>query len=350
MEQIQKTMKAVVIENSGQAVVRELSTPVPRTGQVLIRIEECLLCTWEQRIFSGASSMALPFIPGHEAAGVIASVPEGTVCSFRPGDRVAFKTLDHCGHCRYCFRGYENLCTGAAEKRDYDGIPGSGGLAQYIALDVGRVFPVHGDIPLQEAAFTEPLACCIHSVRRTRIGFGSRVAVIGAGIMGQLHAQLARLSGAQVIVVEPDESRRAMATSLGAHGTIDPRTEQEAEEIRRLTAGEGLDAVFVTTANPDIASRYIGLVQNMGEVVFYGSFSPNREIPIDPNHIHYSEKVITGSASPSVNDMYTATSMLAQKTIPVSQFISAEYPMEQAQDAFEAALRADTYRVVIHLG
>lgn len=349
MEQIPDIMKAVVVEEPNRAAVREVSTPQPRTGQILIRIEECLLCTWEQRIFSGASSVGLPFIPGHEAAGVVASIPEGTVCNFKVGDRVSFKTLDHCGHCKFCFRGYENQCTGQAEKRDYDGIGGSGGLAQYIALDVGRVFPIRGDITLAEAAFTEPLACCVHSIRRTRTGFGSRVAVVGAGIMGQLHAQLARLSGAQVIVVEPDPQRRQMALDLGAHGGVDPLTGDEEQQILALTHGEGLDAVFVTTANPDIAARYVDLVDTMGEVVFYGSFHPNREIPMDPNHIHYSEKVITGSASPSVNDMYTAASMLAQKTVSVEAFLSEEYGIGQAQEAFEAALRPDTYRVVVHM-
>ena len=349
MQTIPKEMKAVVVEEANRSSVRTIGTPVPRTGQVLIRIEECLLCTWEQRIFSGASSISLPFIPGHEAAGVIAAIPEDTVCNFSVGDRVSFKTLDHCGHCKYCFRGFENMCTGNAEKRSYDGLGGSGGLAQYIALDVGRVFPIRGDISLAEAAFTEPLACCIHSIRRTKIGFGSRVAIVGAGIMGQLHALLARLSGAMVIVVEPDEERRELARSLGAHHTLNPLSGDEKEQLRKLTDGEGLDGVFITTANPDIALRYVDMVEPMGEVVFYGSFNPNREIPIDPNHIHYSEKVITGSASPSVNDMYTAASMLAQKTISVEAFLSEEYGIDQAQEAFEAALRPDTYRVVVHM-
>jgi len=112
---------AAVIEDKKRVELRELSIPELKAGEVVIRIEYCLLCTWEQRIYTGKSSMGLPFIAGHEASGVVVKMSEANEANvvspeipvdFKVGDRVVFKTLDHCGHCSYCYRGYTNQCIG----------------------------------------------------------------------------------------------------------------------------------------------------------------------------------------------------------------------------------------------
>jgi len=343
-------MKVVAIEGPQKAAVKLVSTPQPAEGQVLIKIECCLLCTWEQRMFSGKSSMALPFIPGHEAAGTIVAINPDTPTSFKVGDKVAFKTLDHCGHCYYCYQGYDNQCIGTARKRVYDGIPSSGGLAQYITLDVSRVFPVSQDLSLKEAAFAEPLACCIHSVNRAQIKYGSDVVIVGAGIMGQLHALLAKLKGARVIIVEPREDRRELALKLGAHVAIDPINEDAHAIIKDLTQGLGPEVVFITTPNPDIAEGYLSNIGKMGQVIFYGSFHPNKAIPVDANKVHYSELVLTGSYSPATEDFFQATRLLSKGLVDVKSFISKEFSIDEAQSAFEASLSPDNYRVLISLG
>jgi len=115
---------AAVIEDKKRVELRELSIPELKAGEVVIRIEYCLLCTWEQRIYTGKSSMGLPFIAGHEASGVVVKMSEANGVSkaneansevpvnFKVGDRVVFKTLDHYGHCSYCYQGYTNQCSG----------------------------------------------------------------------------------------------------------------------------------------------------------------------------------------------------------------------------------------------
>ena len=218
-------MKAAVFEDIKKVNVRELEKPEPLPGEVLIRVEYCLLCTWEQRIFTGQSKMDLPYIAGHEAAGYIEEVPRNTTTTFKKGDKVVFKTLDHCGHCSYCYSGYDNQCIGKTKKRIFGTIPGSGGLAQYVSLPIQRVFPIYGELPLQQAAFAEPLACCIHSVKRSRIAIGDTVAIFGMGIMGQLHSLLARLQGARVIIIEPAKERREFALLHGAHEGFEPLKE-----------------------------------------------------------------------------------------------------------------------------
>ena len=352
-DKIPASMKAVVIRSPNSLAVEEVPVPHPKDGEILIRITHCLLCTWEQRIYSGASSMKLPFIPGHEAAGVVVAVPEGTTTSFRPGDPVVFKTLDHCGHCSYCYSGKDNQCTGSAKKRSYGGISGSGGLAQFIALEPARVFPFRGSAlgnqGLELAAFTEPLACCVHSVERAALEFGESAVVIGAGIMGQLHVILAGLRGARCVVVEPRQDRRELALSLGAQETIDPINEDLRSRVMELTNGEGADAVFLTAPDPALAELAVGLARKTGRVIFYGSFHPNRTVGMDPNGIHYSEVVITGSSGPATGDFFKASRLIAHGIAPVGKLLTKLYPMEQADEAFKAAMSPDSYRVGIVL-
>lgn len=340
-------MKAVAVTGKKKVEILEVNNPVPGHGQVLIKIHSCLLCTWEQRIFSGESSMNLPFIPGHEAAGEIVSIPTGTITTFKPGDHVVFKTLDDCGHCTFCYQGFNNLCSGTPEKRAYGDIPASGGLAEYINLDVSKVFPVSKDISFSEAAFTEPLACCVHSVRRVNPDFGETVVVIGAGLMGMLHLKLSLLRGCRVIMIEPREDRRKRALKVGAHFTIDPVNEDSKKIITDLTNGNGVEYIFFTATKSSIAADAFNLLKKMGTIVYYGSFHPNDPIQIDPNKIHYGEYVITGSYSPSTIDFYIASNLLSKRLVAVKDFLSEEWNVKDAQKAMERSIDPDTFRVAI---
>ncbi len=347
---IEKTMKALVVTENETIEIRELSTPVPQPGEVLVRLEACLICTWEQRIFKTGAGMQLPFVPGHEAAGVVAEVPEGTVCSFQVGDPVVVKTLDSCGHCEYCYQGLDNLCVGKAKKRFYDGIPGSGGMAQYISLPPQRLFPLPGFAGnFAAAAFAEPVACCLRSLDQAMVQMGDDVVVVGGGIMGQLHSVLAQKRGARVLMMEPDEGRRRLALQMGAKEAMDPLLGNPAETIRTLTGGRGASVVFITAPLVSLVPQYMEALGKTGRLVCYSSFHPDTEVPLSPNHIHYSEKILTGAYSPTSHGFYTASKLLGYALIEVEPFISQMYPMEEAETAFVRAGSAETMRVGIRL-
>jgi len=342
-------MKAAAIVGTRKTEIREYTVPKPEPGEVLIRVERCLICTLEMRIFKGESSTPLPFIPGHEASGVIEYIPENTRTNFEVGERVVFKTLEECGHCTYCYQGYSNQCIGIKEGRNYDGTGAIGGFAQYISLKVNGIFPVGDTVSLEEAAFTEPLACCVHSIKRSGIQLGDTAVVIGAGIMGQLHALLARMRGARVIIVEPDEKRRRLAIEMGAHEGLDPKNENAPARVKELTHGEGAEVVFDTVTIPEVAEEAQQMIRKMGRLILYGSFHPNNPIDVDPNGVHYGEYVITGSYSPAVEDFFHASRLLRYGLIDVKPFLTENYPLSQVRDALEAALSPDTYRVAVDL-
>ncbi|MEI7884404.1 MAG: zinc-binding dehydrogenase [Clostridia bacterium] len=342
-------MKAIVITAANTAKVLEVTTPIPAAGEILIRVESCLLCTWEQRIFSGAS-MKLPYIAGHELSGVVEFIPDETITSFKVGDKVVAKTLDNCGHCEACYRGDDNQCTGIVKKRMYDGIGAAGGLAQYINLSVNRVFYLENqEVSYDSAAFSEPVACCLRSMDRAKIELGEDVVIVGAGIMGQLHNLLAKISGARTIIVEPDSKRRELALEMGADFAINPMECNAIEKIKELTHGRGAHVVFLTVTMTALAKDYLAALSKMGRMVYYGSFYPDGDITINPNEIHYSEKVITGSSSPNIKGFWTAAKLLADGLINVKPFISENFGIDDCEEAFKRAMEKDTYRVAINL-
>ena len=346
---IPEKMRAVVVDEPKSAVVREVTTPVPKPGEILIELKKCLLCTWEQRIFGG-SGAKLPFIPGHEASGVVAYVPGETTTSFKAGDKVVIKTLNHCGHCEECYRGNDNQCMGTFKQRSYDGISAAGGLAQYIAMEVPRVFLApNQDISYTTAAFTEPVACCVRSMEQADIKLSEDVVIVGAGIMGQLHNVLAKMRGARTIIAEPDASRRKLALEMGADIAFDPMSKEPVAEVKALTNGRGAHVIFMTATMAKLAEVYIQALTKMGRIVYYGSFHPDMDITINPNHIHYSEKTITGSYSPNVRGFWTASRLLSYGLIDVSRLLSAEYTMNDCQKAFEHALDPLSFRICIDL-
>ena len=347
---IPETMKAIVIDRPSHAEVRTLATPRPAAGQILVRLEKVLICTLEQRTFAG-NGMPLPFIPGHEISGTVAEIPEGTFCDVKVGDKVVVKVYDSCGQCENCLRGHDNECTGTKSQRIYDGIPGIGGFAQYIAIASDRVYALPGGdkIDLETAAFAEPLACCIHSLEQAGVELGEDVVIVGGGIMGQLHNALCKLSGARTILVEPDAARRETALKCGADEVIDPMNEDALEKIKDLTEGRGAHVCFYTVNSLKLAQDYIEAIGPCGRLVYYGSFHPSGPITFDPNRIHYSEKHITGSYSPTKKSFWTASRLLGLSLIDVKPFITERYAMDDCQKALERACSMETFRVLIDL-
>ena len=124
--------------------------------------------------------------------------------------------LTSCGECYYCRNGHENKCATAFIANIHDGVGGPGGFAEYMMLDAKALYKMADDLDLKYAALTEPLACCVHSINNADIQLGDDVVVVGNGIMGAFHIQLAKLRGARVIVCEVDEERLAVAEKLGA--------------------------------------------------------------------------------------------------------------------------------------
>lgn len=341
-------MKVLAITGAKKPEIVEVDRPVPGPDQVLVKIDGTAICTWEQRVYA-TGKFKMPFLGGHEVVGhVVEMGSKVRTREYKVGDRVAVSVINTCGTCYYCRRGEENLCVDSYANLSEDlGMNGPGGFAEYKVVPPSKLWKLNDELPWEYGTFSEPLACVCNSVRKTDIKLGDDVVVIGGGIMGMFHMMVAKLSGARVIMSEIDEARRKLAEELGCDITFSPKEKDAVAYVKELTEGRGADVVFDTTVLPAVAQQAIDMAGKMGRVVMYSSVIPADPIPLDANALHGSEKVITGSVSPSIQSFDTAVRLLNKGLINPEKLLHGVYAMEDAVEAFETSIRPDTYRVII---
>lgn len=340
-----KTYKVAVIEDVKKIVFKEVRKREPEDRQVLVKVDSCAICTLEQRVYNGVMNR-YPFAGGHEAAGTVEAIGK-KVKGVQVGDKVAVRLLNSCGECYYCRNGHENQCTTSFIAETQECAMGPGGFAEYMMMDASDVYKMDPKIDLTHAALSEPLACCVHSIENGQIGLGDDVVVIGVGIMGALHIQLAKLKGARVIACELDDTRLEIAKKMGADILINSGKSDPVKEIQKITEGRGADAVFCTVPVAALAKQAVDMSGKLGRVVFYTSFHPDNPIEVSPNKVHSTEQIITGSVNPMKKDFLIATRLLSGKLIDVSALISDCIPLENIEKAMEKAIRPDTYRIIV---
>jgi threonine dehydrogenase-like Zn-dependent dehydrogenase len=192
-------VKAAVVERPEVVRIEEREVPQPGAEEVLIRVRACGVCGTDVHILHAGFRADYPVIPGHEFAGEVVSVGD-RVTHVRPGEPVVIDPNITCGVCPYCRRGLVHLC----ENLIALGVNLPGGFEEFCVAPAKQVYRLPDGLSWEEAAFVEPLACCVHGIDRAGISAGDSVVVIGAGPIGLLMVQLARLEGArEVIVSEP---------------------------------------------------------------------------------------------------------------------------------------------------
>ena len=345
-----KEMKVVAITGEREVEVREVKKPVLGKNQVMMKVKGCALCTWEQRMYSGVIKyITPPFVGGHEVAGEIAEIGENVDPKAYPiGKKIVANLIKKpCGKCYFCRHGMENLCKMADDIDDGYEIPGTAGLGEYIKLNLDQVYFMPDDMPTEKAVFAEPLGCVIQSVNQTTINLGDNVVVIGGGIMGQLHVMCAKARGAYVIMSEIDPERRKLAEELGCDLTFNPMEEDAVQFVKDHTDGMGAEAVFNTTAVAAVAEQAIKMTAPGGTVVMYSSVHAGKEVPLDVGYVHSKGVKITGTKSPSVRSFTESVNCLRKGIIDPSRLVSGVFTPEQCKEAFETALRPDTFRCII---
>ena len=346
-----ETMNAVAVTGEREISIINMERPEPKANQIQIRIRYCALCTWEQRVFVGEKQVPLPLVGGHEISGEISAIGEGVNPEKYPiGTHVAARVQKSCNSCYNCRRGEPTQCE---ELNTFwlngPDIYGMGGLAEYICLDRSAVWSVSNEIPFEQIALTEPLACVLHSIRRAAPKIGDDAVVIGGGVMGQLHVLCLQKMGVRTILSEPIAARREFALAHGCNIVIDPSSEDAVARVLELTGGRGAESVFNTTAIFSVAEDAIRMTGKLGTCLIYSSQHPDHPIEVSPNWLHNSESILTGAVNPSVASFDQAVNVINKGLVDVHDLISAVYPMIESEKAFLDAIKPDTYRVLINL-
>lgn len=334
-------MKAVVFLEPNRFVVDERPVPAIGDADVLVKVHACGICGTDIHILHGKHFVEYPVVPGHEFSGEVVEVGND-VTTVRPGDRVTVDPNIVCHSCFFCRRGQVHLC----ENLTATGVNFDGGFAEYCRVPAVQVYPVPEAVSLEEAAMAEPLACCIHGVDRADIVPGNSVVVLGAGSIGLLLVQLARIAGArQIIVSEPDEKKRKLALQFGADMAIDPTKQDVVSEVMRLTR-VGADNVIESAGRLETAEIAVKLARRGGSVLQFGVVSPDLLARISPNEVYFKELTIRGSfVNPFTHSR--AVDLLASGQVQVAPILTHRFPLDRASEGFETMQRGDAVKVLL---
>jgi propanol-preferring alcohol dehydrogenase len=261
-------MKAAVVRSFARPLALEdLPIPQPGSGQVLVRVETCGLCHTDIHAARGEWPVkpSPPFIPGHEGVGIVERLGAGEMHGLEPGMRVALPWLGYaCGVCRYCNTGRETLCPHQLNM----GYGINGSFAEYALGYARHVVRVPDGI---SAADASPLTCAgvttYKAVKVSGATSSSVVAVFGAGGLGHLAIQYARITGASVIAVDVNPARLETALAVGAEHAVNPLAEDPVAAIQRLG---GADAAISTAVSPAAFEQAFGSLARGGKLVCVG--------------------------------------------------------------------------------
>ncbi|MEW5956920.1 MAG: alcohol dehydrogenase catalytic domain-containing protein [Chloroflexota bacterium] len=339
-------MQTAIITGPQQIEIQEIGLPRLKPHQILVRVRAVGLCTWEQRFYRGAATSSYPFRGGHEVAGQVVEVGAEAATEVEPGDVVCLALTTRCGSCENCRRGLDNFCL-HRNKTGPGQMWGPAGLSEYVVAEPYQVYRANPDLPFEQLALTEPVACVLRSAGLPPLACGDWVIVQGVGTMGLLHVQLLRQRGAQVLVVEPDPVRRVTALALGAAVTLDPLAEDWVAAARERTGGLGARAVFFTAGGAAAMAQGLDALAVGGWLCLYGSVHPPGTLALDPNDIHYRELVLTGTFSHTRASFRQAVAAISAGQIDLSPLVSVQVAFPEVRHGFELAIRPDTYRVVV---
>jgi len=315
----------------------------PRPGELQVEIKAALTCGTDVKIYKrGYPFLTPPFQVGHEYAGVVVAVGAGMDPGLI-GKGVVTSNGAGCQNCFYCMRDRDNLCEGI--EKDFDEyVQMGGGFAKYINIHAPIVKQNLQVMPegmaFEQAAMMEPLSVALHGINMADIQIGDTVAIIGAGPMGLLHTQLAKLKGANVIAIEKNQDRLEEAGKKGADILINP--DESADIVKEVHSaaneGRGPDRVIEAVGIPETWELAINLARKGGTVVEYGGCASGTKITVDTVRLHYDELTIRGSYSASAYETEVAFRLLSRNVIRASDYISGTYTLEQTKEALEAHL------------
>ncbi len=345
-------MLAVVYHGSDDLRVEEV--PIPQIGpdEILLKVSAASICGTDLRIWHGGHRKYPPGIlriPGHEVSGEVASVGDN-IQDLKAGQRVFVAPNMGCGRCRQCISGNNNRCANYAAL----GVTLDGAFAEFmrvpaVAVLQGNVMPLADSLGAEVAALIEPFACVLRGQRALSIQPGDVVLVMGAGPIGIMHMLLARLSGAnKVLVSELQEARLLQAKQLGADRVIDLAKEDIRFVVETESEGQGADAIIVAAPSHQGQESALNLAAIGGRINFFGGLPKDRPtINFDSNLVHYKELMVTATTACSTSDCHQAAAIVNSGRIDLSPLISARFALKDALAAFQAAEDRHSLKVVV---
>lgn len=312
-------MKAAVFCSRDDIHVEELSRPEIGHGELLVKTAGVGLCG------SDIDKVLHETVPpgtvlGHEVVGVVAEVGQG-VGRFQVGERVTVAHHVSCQACHYCDRGSDSKC---ALFRATNLFPG--GFAEYVRVPPPNVrlaaFPIPDGVTFEQAVFTEPLACCVRAIERSRLRQGDVVLLVGMGSIGLLFVQLAKLQRAKVLASDLYPGRLELARVYGADAVIDAASDSVEDIVEEASDGRGVDVVLTTVASQRILDQALSLVRDGGLIHFFAGKRGGLAVNLDLNELYEREVRLLTTYSSSPRSLREAFRLIVEREVRTGELIS----------------------------
>ncbi len=312
-------MRVAMYYNNHDVRLEEMPTPQIGSGELLVRVEASGICGSD--VMEWYRLDRAPLVLGHEIGGQIVAVGDG-VEGYKEGERVSAAHHVPCRTCYYCLSGHHTVCD-TLRRTNFD----PGGFAEYIRLpainvDCG-VFLLPDEVSYEEATFIEPLACVLRGQRRAHIPPGHSVLVIGSGIAGLLHVQLAGVLGAgRIMATDIVDYRLEAARQFGAEAVFHAEEDLPAC-LRRVNDGRLADLVIVCTGVTSAIMQALQLVERGGTVLFFAPTNLGVTIPVSINELFFRNDItLTTSYAGSPADYVVALELIRARRVQVLQMIT----------------------------
>ena len=363
--------RAAVLDRVGEPLRIDTLEMAPLADHdVLIRLRATGLCHTDLEVMQGQLRYPLPIVLGHEGAGIVEAVGR-EVATVKAGDHVICSWNPYCGHCFYCDRGARILCE-RLKGNEPRGLLMDGTTrmtrdgervhhffttsthAEYTVVEESGAIPITRELPFAAACI---IGCGVMTgvgaaVRKARVAPGASVLVIGTGAVGLNVLQGAVLAGAgRIIAADVSASRGERALQFGATDVIDAAAPDAVDQVRKLTAGRGADAVFEAAGHRDAFRLSMEAVRPAGEVVWLGKIDVDQEIAFRWGSLMGEKRIVRssyGDALPRRDFPWLAEQYLEGR-LKLDELITARIALDDINDGFAMLARGEGIRTVVEL-
>ena len=337
-------MRVAMYYNNRDVRLEEMPVPAIGPGELLVRVRASGICGTD--VMEWYRIQKAPLVLGHEIAGEIVGVGKG-VGDYRVGNRVFVSHHVPCMSCRYCLSGHHSVCD-TLRRTHFD----PGGFAEYIRVPKINVelgtFLLPEEISFEEGSFIEPVGCVVRAQRFARLHVGQTVLVIGCGLSGLLHVQMARVhDAARVVATDINDFRLKAAREFGAD-TVIHAAEDVPARLREVNDGRLADLVIVCAGAMPAIQQGVRSVERGGTILFFAPTAAGVEVPIPLFELWRDEVTIATSYAASPQDITEAIEMIRSRRMRVREMITHRLSLAEAGHGFQLVANArDSIKVII---
>ena len=337
-------MRAAVYYNNRDVRLKEIPIPQIGANEILVKIIASGICGSD--VLEWYRMKKAPLVLGHEIAGEIAKVGDN-IRRFNVGDRVFVSHHVPCNKCHYCLNGHHTACE-TLHATNFD----PGGFSEYIRVPQINVelgtYQLPDSLSYEDATFIEPLACAIRGQRLARVRSGDTVLILGTGVAGLLHVQLAKSRNAKrIIATDVSEYRLKAARQFGADLAVNSR-DLTPSLVRDSNEGRLVDKIVVCTGAVSAVSQAFESIDRGGTILFFAVPPPGTDVTIPIADFWRNEITLVTSYGAGPSDLEDSLSLLGSNKISPHKMVTHRLGMSEIASGFQLVASAgESLKVII---